>query len=94
MGSPKEYNPEPLVEAVTALDWSVEHGKLAMKAIQETVLKMTGDDLSDTDAVKVLGRLIDRKLIRSRVDSVTAGRSPNGRIAPRRKARYVRVPEK
>ena len=88
MGTLKEYDPEPLIEAVTCLDWNVEHARQAMKVIQETVLKNTGDHLSDTDAVKVLGRLVERKLIRTRID-------PQVNVARTgwagRKAKYVRV---
>ena len=46
MGTPKKYDPEPLIEAVTSLDWNIEHARRAMKAIQETVLKYTGASLS------------------------------------------------
>jgi hypothetical protein len=38
MGMLKEYEPEPLVAAVINLDWNVEHAKVAMKTIQETIL--------------------------------------------------------
>ena len=89
MGTPKEYDPEPLIEAVTSLDWNIEHARRAMKAIQETVLKYTGDYLSDTDAVKVLGRLVERKLIRTRIDP--SANVPETRWTAR-KAKYFRVP--
>jgi hypothetical protein len=82
--------PGTLIEAVTGLDWSREHAKGGIKAIQETVLKNTGDELSDADAVKVLGRLVERKLIRTRIDpSATV---PETRWTAR-KAKYFRVPE-
>jgi hypothetical protein len=89
MGTPKEYDPEPLIEAVTSLDWNVEHARQAMKAIQRTVLKNTGDDLSDTDAVKVLGRLVERKLIRTRIGPLANVVEPRWTT---RKAKYFRVP--
>ena len=93
MGSPKEYDPEPLVEAVTSLDWNVEHARHAMKAIQEAVLKNTGDDLSEPDAIKLLGRLVERRFIQTRIDPEginIAGAGWKGRI---RQAKYFRVPE-
>jgi len=89
----KEYDPEPLIEAVTGIDWDMEHARHAVQAIQETVLKNTGDHVSDADAVKLLGRLVERRFIRTRMDS------PDGRIAATgwsgraRKAKYFRVPE-
>jgi hypothetical protein len=94
MGQPKEYEPEPLVDAVTGLDWNPDHARQAMKAIQETVLKNCGDDLSAPDAIIVLGRLVERRFIRTQinppavnVDAVTGWRGPA------RKAKYFRVPD-
>jgi hypothetical protein len=88
----KEYDPEPLVEAVTRLDWSTEHARRAMKAIRETVLKNTGDDLSDTDAIIVLSRLVERKLIRTRIDP-PASHLDSWAVYHGRKSKYFRVPE-
>lgn len=62
MDHAKEYLPELLIEAVTSLDWNVDHPRLAMKALQDAVLKHTGDHLSEIDALKVLGRLVERQI--------------------------------
>lgn len=91
MGTPKEYAPEPLIEAVTCLDWNIKHATHAMKAIQETVLKNTGDDLSEADAIKLLGRLVERKLIRTQIDP--SANVPATRWTAR-KAKYFRVAAK
>ena len=92
MGAPKEYDPEPLVEAVTSLDWNVEHARHAMKAIQETVLKNTGDHLSEVDAIKLLGRLVERRFIRTQIgpEAAIAGTGWRGFV---RQAKYFKVPE-
>ncbi len=55
----KEYEPGPLVDAVTGLDLDFEHARHAIRAIQETVFKETGEELSDIGAIKVLGRLVE-----------------------------------
>jgi hypothetical protein len=91
MGTPKEYDLEPLVEAVTGLDWNFEHAKHAMKAIRVTVLKNTGDELSEPDAIKLLGRLVERKFIRTQFEPQAAvvGTGWRGFV---RKAKYFRVP--
>ena len=92
MGSSKEYDPEPLVEAITALDWNVEHARIAVKTIQETILKITGEDVSELDALKVLGRLVECRFIRTGVNySTQAVGFP--RAGPTCKAKYFRVPE-
>ena len=83
---PKEYALQPLIEAVTALDWSRDHPVRAAKALQAAVLKNEGEDLSDVDALKLLARLIERRLIRSKLDPPGMG------MLSRRKARYEKVP--
>ena len=90
MGAPKEYDPEPLIEVVTALDYSVDHGRRAVTAIRAAVLRNHRDELSETDAIKLLGNFVDRKLIRSSLEPATANPAPGG-TAARRKARYIRV---
>ncbi len=92
MDHAKEYA-EPLIEAVTSLDWSVDHPRHAMKAIQEAVLKNTGDRLSDAEALIVLSRLVDRKLIRTRIDPPASHFAESGRSITGRKGKYFRVPE-
>jgi hypothetical protein len=93
MGILKEYDLEPLVEAVTGLDWNIDHPRHAMKAIQATVLKTTGDDLSDIDAIKLLGRLVERRRIRTQIDPPVVNVAETGWAGPARKAKYFRVPE-
>ena len=91
MGPLKEYPTEPLVEAVTSLDWNIEHARHAMKTIQETVLQNFGDHLSDTDAIKLLGRLVERRFIRTRIETQAA--VATGWRGTAHRAKYVRVPE-
>jgi hypothetical protein len=80
---------EPLIEVVTSHTWSVDHPRHAMKAIQETVFKETGDDLSEADALIVLGRLLERKRIQTRFDPpAQVGKALRGR-----RAKYFRVPD-
>jgi hypothetical protein len=93
MGSPKEYDPEPLIEAVTALDWNSDHPRHAMKAIQETVLKNTGDHLSDPDAIILLGRLVERRFIRTKLDPPASYFAETGKLARGRKGKYFRIPD-
>jgi hypothetical protein len=88
-----KYAPEPLIEAVTGLDWNVDHPRHAMKAIQEAVLKNTGDDLSEVDALKVLGRLVERRFIMTRIDQPASLFAESGRPVRGRKGKYFRVPE-
>lgn len=64
-----------------------------MKAIQETVLKNTGDDLSDPDAIILLGRLVERRFIRTKLDPPASHFAETGRLARGRKGKYFRVPE-
>ena len=64
-----------------------------MKAIQETVLKNTGDHLSEIDALKVLGWLVERRFIRTRLDPPASHFAETGRLAHGRKGKYFRVPE-
>ena len=64
-----------------------------MMAIQETVHKNTGDDLSDTDAIKLLGRLVERRHIRTRIDPPVVNIAETGWAGPARRAKYFRVPE-
>jgi hypothetical protein len=82
----KEYDPEPLIEAVIRLDWSVDHPRYAIKAIRETVFKNTGDNLSDDVALTVLGRLLERRLIKTIIKP--PARAGHGRKA---KSKYFRV---
>jgi hypothetical protein len=82
-----------VIEAVTALDWNVDHPTYAMKAIQATVLKNTGDDVSDTDAIKLLGRLVERRHIRTRIDPPVVNVAETGWAGPARKAKYFRIPD-
>lgn len=88
----KEYNPEPLIDAVTGLEWSLEHVKPALKAIQQTVLEKYGDELPEPDVIKLLGRLVERQLIR------TSFEVPDNRVSTgvwrghARRAKYCRVP--
>jgi len=84
---------EPLIEAVTRNDWSVDHPRHAIKAIQETILEKTGDDLSDADAIIVLGRLLERRLIKTRIDPPPTNLAETGRAVHGRKAKYFRVPD-
>jgi hypothetical protein len=92
MGTLKDYDPEPLIEAVTSLDWNIEHARQAVIAIQETVLKNAGDDLSEPDAIKLLGRLVERRFIRTQIEpqAAVAGTGWRGFV---RKAKYFRVPD-
>ncbi len=92
MDHAKEYA-EPLIEAVTSLNWSVDHPRHAMKAIQEAILKNTGDHLSNAEALIVVGRLVDRKLIRTRIDPLASHFAESGRPITGRKGKYYRVPE-
>ena len=93
MGALKEYDPDPLVEAVTTLDWSTDHPGHAMKAIQETVLQNYGDTLSDGDAMKLLGKLVERRFIRTQIEPPILNAPETGWAGLDRKAKYVRVPE-
>jgi len=93
MGTLKEYDPEPLVEAITSLDWKIDHPKYAMQAIKDTVLKNTGDDLSDTDAIKLLGRLVERRFIKTGIDPPVLKVADTGLAGSAHKAKYFRVPE-
>jgi hypothetical protein len=93
MGTLKEYDPEALVEAITGLDWNTDHPRYAMKAIQATILKTTGDDLSEVDAIKLLGRLVERRHIRTQIDPPVLNVAETGWAGPARKAKYSRVPE-
>jgi hypothetical protein len=91
MGPLKDYDPEPLIEAITALDWSTDHPDRTMKAIQDTVRKNFGDELSQPDAMKLLGNLVERRFIRTQVDPPpTAGTGWRGVAL---KAKYFRVPD-
>ena len=62
-----DYDPEPLVEAVTALDWSTDHPAEAMRAVQSIVQIKLGEELSAGDAMKLVGHLIDRHFIETRI---------------------------
>jgi hypothetical protein len=93
MGILKEYDPEPLVEAVTGLDWNTDHPRYATRAIRESVLKTAGDDLSEVDAIKLLGRLVERRRIRTQIDTPIISVAGAGWAGPTRKAKYFRVPE-
>ena len=88
----KEYDLEPLIAAITALDWSFDHPRQAMKAIQATIFNGTGDELSDIDALKLLARLVEHRFIRTRIDPPVEVEETGWRIRPGR-AKYVRVPE-
>ena len=81
------------IEAVTSLDWSIDHPQHAMKAIQASVLKNTGDDLSEVDALKVLGRLVERRFIKTRIDTPASLFAESGRPVRGRKGKYFRVPD-
>jgi hypothetical protein len=86
----EDYDPEPLVEAVTALDWSPDHPAQAMRALQATVQKNLGEELSDAEAMKLLGSLLDRRFIQTQMHP--GALHLVGRQAMRRPAKYVRVP--
>jgi hypothetical protein len=93
MNSLKEYEPEPLVETVTGLDWNMDHARHAMRAIQETLRTNAGDDLSDADAIKLLGRLVERRFIYTRMKSLDDRVAETGWRGRARHAKYFRVPD-
>jgi hypothetical protein len=92
MRLPKDYDSDPLIRAVTALDWSKDPSAGAMKIIQATVQERFDESLSTADAVWLLGSLLDRRLIRvqthpdeadkRRTDAKLRHRSKYFRIAP------------
>lgn len=89
-GMSNDYNTEFLIECVTSIDWSHEHAKLAVQAIQETVRTKYGHDLSDANAIKLLGRLIEGGLIRTGIGDQARVAGKNGLF---RKAKYFRIPK-
>ena len=88
----KEYDLEPLIEAVTGPGWSLEHVKVALEAIRETVLEKYGDDLPEPDVLKLLGRLLERKLIFTSFEVSHNRLVTEGWRGNARKAKYCRVP--
>ncbi len=89
----REYDPQPLIEAVTGLDWSEDTVTHALRAIQERILQNDGTVLSDDDAARVLNGMIARNLIRPETDPPATNLAETGTAAFKRKVRYVRVPE-
>jgi hypothetical protein len=90
MRLPQDYDPEPVVAAVTALDWSTEHPYHAVRAIQAIVRIKFGEKLSEEDSMQFLRYLLDRQFIRTQVqpdESKLTGWRQTGRAA-----KYVRVP--
>jgi hypothetical protein len=90
MQLPHDYDPELLIDAVTALDWSAEHPSDAVRAIQAIVQSKFGEELSDDDALQLLGYLLDRRLIRTQIHPDS--QELVGWQSVRRRAKYVRVP--
>ena len=89
---PKDYDCEPLVNAIVALNWSPDHAKAATRIIQSMVTDSDGNRFDDDDAVWILGSLLNRRLIRMQVhpdDVAKAAANPK----VRRRARYVRIPQ-
>ncbi len=65
----KEYDLEPLIESITGIDWRMEHAK----AIQETVLKNSGNHLSEVGCCESAGWLVERRFIRTQLEPVAEG---------------------
>lgn len=89
----REYEPQPLIEAVTSLDWSEDTVTHALRAIQESVFQNDGTVLSDNDAARVLNGLIERKLIRSATDPPATNLAETGTTVVNRNVKYFRVPD-
>jgi hypothetical protein len=89
----RQYDPQPLIEAVTGLDWSEDTVTHALRAIQERILQNNGTVLSDNDAARVLNGLINRNLIRSETDPPATNLAETGTAVSNRKVKYFRVPE-
>jgi hypothetical protein len=87
-----DYDLDPLIQAITALDWSTDHPTKAMRAIQAIVQIKFGEELSDEDARKMLGRLLDRQFIQTRIHPDALHLV--GWQAMKRKAKYIRVPDR
>lgn len=90
MRLPQDYDSEPLIEAIVALDWSTEHPVDAMQTIQATVREMFGDELSDADAQFILGRLVEGRFIRTQIHPDEVNQVGWRKV--RRPAKYIRVP--
>jgi hypothetical protein len=91
MRLPQEYPSEPLIEAITALDWRVGHAEAATKVIQLVVAERFGEQLDEEDAVWILGSLLNRRLIRAEFDPEEL-LTRRGDLKRRPRARYVRIP--
>ena len=85
------YDFEPLIGAVSALDWSNEHPTCARQTLQAVVLRNYGDELSIDEAIHLMCHLIEQNLIKTRIHPDDLHCAP-GWHPPARRAKYVRVP--
>jgi hypothetical protein len=90
MRLPQEYTSETLLEAVTSIGWSQDASAAAVKIIQVTVQERFAESLSTTDAVWILGSLLDRRLIRMQIHPEDASKQVSDRKS-RSRAKYVRI---
>jgi hypothetical protein len=89
----RAYDPEPLIEAVTSLDWHENNPGHALDAIKAKIRDVEGTIVSDSDAVNLLNGLVDRKLICPRKDPPAANLAETGQRAECRRVKYFRVPQ-
>jgi len=91
MRLPQDYDSEPLISALTALDWSHDPSVGAVKIIQATVKERFAESLSTSDAVWILGSLLNRLLIRMQTHPNDANKQvPDRKL--RRRSKYVQIP--
>jgi hypothetical protein len=88
---PQDYTSEILIEAVTTLDWSQDASAGAVKIIQTSVQERFAESISTSDAVWMLGSLLDRRLIRMQIHPDDANKHGLEKKL-RRRAKYVRIP--
>jgi len=89
---PENHDPEPLIEAVTALDWSTHHASEAVLVIQSAAQTNFGAEFSEDDAFWWLTYLVDQHLISSRIHPDDKLLQLGWTTTRRRRAKYVRVP--
>lgn len=92
MRLPQNYDPELLVVAITALDWSPDASAAAVKLIQAMVRERFAESLSTADAVWILGSLLNRRLIHMQSHPDDATQNAPGRKQLRRRTKYVQIP--
>src|SRR4051812_47102749 len=91
MRQPQDYDPEPLIQAIVALDWNTDHANGAARVIQSTVADRYGEQLGDEDAVWILGSLLNRRLFRMQIHPNEVGKHATD-VKVRRRAKFVRIP--